>query len=265
MNEAIKNINSILNKFYSSIESNGYKLLNDIADIDEDIFSKQPLKTIYSDKCIEYINLVINTLVFAFILYYFFKLVISLYSSNEVSNIYIFLSKVILVFIISKNSYSLCKGIVEINYKFTQVIEQIFEDVTDKKINYDFLNKKADTLEEFFELEDKINIKGIGESLICLFILNMIVILSVRYVIVILCIILSPFAILLYINKETRFLFIMWIKLLVFNLLVQIINKFILFIPIISNGKDYLSTSILIGSLLIIYKLNKNMGDINKI
>ena len=60
MNEVIITINNVLNKFYGSIESEGYSILQKISIINKDIFLREPLKTICSENVKQYITLIIN-------------------------------------------------------------------------------------------------------------------------------------------------------------------------------------------------------------
>lgn len=260
MNDVVSNLNNLLNKIYSSVENEGYEILEKISDINIDIFSKQPLNLIFLDKNVQYINLFINTIAFGFIIYYLIKMVLSLYSDNLVQNIYYFIVKVILIIIISRNSYHICEQIVNINSTATSIVESFLEEIADKEINYKFLKNKITTLEDVFKLEDKVSMNGLNEAIICIFIVSMTLIFSVRYVLVNICIILSPFCILMLLSKETTKIFVFWIKLFISNLLVQVINKIILFMPIVIDQKDELFGVILIGSIVLLYNVNKYIG-----
>ena len=46
MENFLDNISSILNVFYSSIKTEGYKFIDNISTITTDIFQKEPLKSI---------------------------------------------------------------------------------------------------------------------------------------------------------------------------------------------------------------------------
>ena len=73
MENFLDNISSILNVFYSSIKTEGYKFIDNISTITTDIFQKEPLKSIYINKNMNSFSLIISTIVSGIILYYVFK------------------------------------------------------------------------------------------------------------------------------------------------------------------------------------------------
>ena len=112
-------------------------------------------------------------------------------------------------------------------------------------------------MQEIIEFDDKTNIEGVIDIIISFFVINMIIFLCVRYVVVILSILISPFSFLMILSKETRKLFFIWLKCLVFSLLIQVVNKLLLFIIIISKDNKEMFSVILIGTLFTMYRLNR--------
>lgn len=265
MNDIVSNFNNLLNTIYNSIENEGYVLLEKISDINNNIFLMSPLKAILAEQNVKFIDLIINTIAFGFVVFYFMKIVLLLYSDNLIENIYYFILKVIIVVLISKNSYSICKYIIDINFKYTVIVEDLLEEISGKHISYESLKKEILTLQDVFDSKNKLSLNGISESIIYFFILNMILIFSMRYVLVIICVILSPFFILMILNKETRKIFKLWVKIFLSSLLIQIINKIIIFIPLTMDKKDELFTTVLIGTILLLYSVNKVWGRMEKI
>ena len=251
-----ENFNELLNKLYTSVESRGYELIDEISNISEDIFLKEPLKTITSSECLNYIFLLLNITLFGIILYSTCKMLLSLYNGNEVMGFYRFIFKIVIILIISQSSYDICKEIVNINYNFTSLVSSMLEEIADKKINYKVLPADIKSVEEYFMLDDKINVEGLSKLIICIYVINLLIIFSIRYVYINISIMLSPFLILLSLLKETQGLCKMWIKLFVFCLSVQTINKVILFIPITAKEDKSIYSVVLIGTLLFISKLN---------
>lgn len=262
MDNVINNLNTILNKLYSSIKNDGYNILDNISDIDESIFEKEPIKSLYQGKNMDNFLLMINIIISAVIIYYAFKSILSLYGDTSIENIYFFVIKIIIVSILSFNSFSICKQIVNINYLITESVESILEEVSDKEISYNFLEGNISNLDDFFKTTDKIGINGIKDSIVCAYIVSMIIFFSIRYVIILVCIILSPFAFLSIVFSKKRFLFNLWKKVFISNLSIQIINKIIIFIPTISINEKDVCLPILIGTVFIIYKINKIIGDV---
>lgn len=261
MPDFISKLNSTLSSLYTSIENDGCNLLNELCDIDTNIFSKRPLKIFYNSQNFKSISLIINTIVIGIVFYYFFKLVLSLYKSSYIKNIHLFIIHTLVITILSLNSLYICKEFVSLNSQLTDVIESVLEDISGEKIDYSFLTQKEDTIEGFLKLQKKLSLKGMSESIICTLIISLIIIYSIRYIAVVLCIILSPFGILAFITPETTRVGKMWIRILSTCLIIQIINKFIIYILVSFNGTDNFSGAIVIGGLILMYKLNKNIVE----
>lgn len=266
MNELISNVIKNFKNSYTLIESESLKLIDKIADIDTDILSYEPLKSFYNKDNLSVLNLIIFSMVFGIILYKFGKMILYLYNNcdwNYMSQIVI---KAILILLISTNSNYIIKEIINLNFLFTETIESLFKDVSGEEICYDTLPKQVSTLEEFLNDRYKINIKDSSKIISCFLIISLLVIFSIRYVLIILSIILFPFLAVLLILDNGKYLFSRFFKFFIFNLLIQNINKAILFIPIASK-KEEVYELILIGALLVLYNVNKsviNVGDIWK-
>lgn len=258
MEEFIENISSTINKLYLSIENKGYDILNKVSNISEDLFSQIPLKIIYNDEYKIYLDLFIGIIVFSFFIFYFIKLLLYLYSENGIESLYFFIIKVILVVILSSNSYYICKKTIYLNYLFTDIVSNFLEDVSDVEINYNYIKEEKNTLQEILNFDDKVNIEGVIEVIISFFIINMIIFLSIRYVIIILVILISPFSFLMILSKNTENLFYIWLKTFLNSLLIQVINKILLYIIIISKDNKEMFSIIIIGTFFIMYKLNRS-------
>ncbi len=260
MGELIDNISSIISKLYLSIEDKGYDILIKISDITQDMFLNSPLNIIYNDKYREYVELLVWAISFGFIVFYLIKLLLYVYCEINIENMYYFIIKSILIIILSINSYYVCEKVIYFNELFTNIVSQIFEDISGTKISYDYIKDERNTLQEIFDFDDKINIEGILDAAIAMFVVNMIIFHSIRYVLIILNVIISPIAFLMLLSPQTSYLFAIWVKMLLYSLLIQIFNKFILFIIIISKDNKDVFCIVLLGALFIMYKANKEIG-----
>lgn len=261
MENILDNLNNILNIFYSSIKSQGYDFINKISIISPKIFEKEPLKSIFISKNLNNMILILNVIISGVVLYYVFKSIISLYSSTSINNIYYFVIKIIMISIISSNSLYICKEIININYMLSDTTKTFLEEVSNKKIDYSFLEDNISTLDDFFNLADKGGINGLKDMLICIYILALVIFFSIRYVVVNLCIIISPFVFLCLINDKSKSIFYFWAKILVFNLLIQIVNYIVIYIPVVSQKED-VYIPILIGSIIVMFKICQVVGDL---
>lgn len=261
MEKILDDLNNILNIFYSSIKSQGYDFINKISIISPEIFEKEPLKSIFISKNFNNMILILNVIISGIILYYVFKSIISLYSSTSINNIYYFIIKIIIISIISSNSLYICKEVININYVFSDTIKTFLEEVSNKKIDYSFLEDNISTLDDFFNLADKGGINGLKDMIICIYILALIIFFSIRYVVINLCIIISPFIFLCLVSNKSKFIFYFWLKIFVFNLIIQIVNYIVIYVPVVSKKED-VYIPILIGSVIIMFKICQVVGDL---
>ena len=139
MEELIENISSIISKLYLSVENKGYDILMKISDISENLFSQNPLNIIYNDTYRIYIDLFIKVVIFSFFIFYFLKLLLYLYSENGIENLYYFIIKVIIVLILSSNSYYICQKAVYFNFLLTDTISKSLENIANIDISYNYI------------------------------------------------------------------------------------------------------------------------------
>lgn len=252
-------ISNIIDKIYLSIEDNGFQLLDNIGNISESIFEISPLKLIIESN----VNVLIHSVTLCIILLFLSYIIYSSLFSKKAIHYFGFKSfiQVILISILSLNSYGICREIVIINNTVTVGIEEMFENITGEKIEYNSLKTNIDSIEEYLKRQDKINISGIKDIIISIVYVLILSIFSMRYVLCILCILASPLVILLLLFKRTNYLFLLWLKYFFSSLFVQNINKTLLFICISVKSEKELYGCILLGTILLLYAINKKIGE----
>lgn len=258
MDEYIKSLNEVLNKLSLSLRGSTYKIIDDISIINEDIFTKEPLKTICSH---EIFSLVIIAIWVALI-YITTKSVLSLYSDIAIEKIWYLILKCIIVAIFSINSYHICKSIININSKITNVLTKSIEETTNYKIEYKFLDDNIDSLDELITNKDKLSLSGVKDGIVCFYIISLLLIFSLRLVIVISCIIISPIVSTFLLIPNLEKYFYTYIRVFIYNLLLQNINTLLLYIPISAKNEKSLFLPVVIGSIILIYNVNKKAGTI---
>lgn len=188
----LSSFNSAVEKLSLNLKREGYLLINNIEEINSDIFKIKPLKLLCLDENIEILSIIINAVISAIVMYLAIKCILSLYSNAYIENIYFFLIKIIIISILSLNSFNICKEIININAMLTDITNSFLEEMSGSKIDYKFLEENISNLDEFFKQANKIGLNGIKDVVFCSYIIFLIVFLSIRYVVVILCIITSP-------------------------------------------------------------------------
>ena len=110
---------------------------------------------------------------------------------------------------------------------------------------------------------DFLSLDGIMKALISLGLLNLVITYAVRYVLIKVFVLISPFAILSLSNKSTSILFTSWIKSFLSLMLIQVFVSIILLL-IFSfkiSSTDIFSKFILVGAIFILIKANQYVRE----
>ncbi len=255
----VEKLNDVINIVTDSLKADGYKYIEKIGIIDETIFNREPLKTI----CYSNISSLIFLGIWGAFLFLAFKSLLKLYSNITIDKIYFYILKVIIVAIFSINSYYICNLTVKASGKLTMFLTSYLEEITQSKIDYTYLEENVDNVEMLFAKSKELGINGINDYIICVHILIMFVLLSVRYVVVLCCIIISPICVLLLLVEPLTKYYYLWLKVFVVNLSVQLVNTLIMYIPISSKLEKDIFICVLIGSSILLYKINKKAVEIS--
>ncbi len=262
MKDIINNINSIFGKLYSSIINDGFELLDKITGIDSKILNINTLK-LYKEN-IDSINSIVISFLGGLCIFFILKYIISLYSNTYVLNIYHLIIRTIIVCIICTNSMYICSTILDFHSELYKGTKKCLENISKENIEYKFLKEEISTLEDFFKSVNKVGIKGIKDSILCTYIILLIVNFSCRYIVIILCVILSPFFLMFLIDDRTVKYSLIWLKTFIVALSLETIDLTIIFIPVTNSKDKELYPVILLGSMFVMYKVNKKLGDFTK-
>ena len=137
-------LNDVLNKFYLSIENDGFIVIEKLGNISEDVFNTKPLSLIFDKKVEVLLHSVSVFFVFICITYIIYNTIISK-SNTDYINFKIII-QIIVITIISLHSYGICKEIVVLNSTFTIGIEELLEGLIDEEIKFTSLKKNINTL-----------------------------------------------------------------------------------------------------------------------
>ena len=137
-------------------------------------------------------------------------------------------------------------------------IRYIGENLYNTKICFAELIKQLNSVITVNQSMDVFSLDGIIKSLITVGLLNIVITYAVRYILVKVFVILSPFAILSACNKNTSVLFNSWIKSFFSLLLVQVLVAIILLLVFSLNfsSNNTFSKFILIGAIFVLIKAN---------
>ena len=262
MQNVLGNLNVVFDKIFGSVEKDVFKTIDEILVIDNTIFEKEPLKKILSIDGINYIALIANALIIMYAVYYIFLTFVSMYNGSKRGNIYKFVIKLIVIAILANSAIFLCQLVIEINSGFTFAIDSIGEKIANSNLNFSSLKEKIISIKEYLN-DDNLSLSGIIKGMISFGSVSILLSFSVRYVLIIILIFISPIAIICLSSDLTSGIFYTYIRALIINLMMQNIAKLIIIIPLTySDTNNLIYKVVLAGSIYIIYKLNMYVKEI---
>lgn len=251
-------INDIFYKIFSSIDNSLYNVLDDFTFINSDILSDKYFSNIFGSSSKSGILLIANALVFGYLLYYSFKLIFSYLGITEVERPAQFILKLIIYAIFMNFALFICEEIIYLVSLVSSSIRQVGESLYKTEICFSGLINKLNSVISIGENLEFFSLDGIIKSIISVGLLNLVITYAVRYVLIKVFVILSPFAILSLCNKSTSILFKSWFKSFISLMLVQVFVSIILLLIFSLNfsTSNTFSKFILIGAILILMKAN---------
>lgn len=247
----VDTINSLCQSLFSSIDNAIFPLLDDLIFISPKIVETDYLERILGTNTNMGLLLLANSLILAFILYYAVRRFIAFYSGNEVESPYVFIIKGIFVTILMNFSLSLCTLAISFTYEITTFISSLGANIFNAEISFSSL---INMLSSSFSSEFNIfSLDGILSGMLSISSFSLIISFAIRYILIKILILSSPFAFLCLLNKTTVGFFHSWYKSLLSLLLIQVLIALIILLPY-ALIKD--SSSQIINKILIIGAIN---------
>ena len=253
----IDTINTIFKNLFSSIDTNLYNVLDELTFINSDILNDKYFGNIFGTSASNGILLISNSLLIGFILYFAIKYLTSNFTFSRIENPIQFIFKLIIFGICMNCSYFIIGQILDLNSNISSIIRSLGEDLFNQDICFakliDTINKNlnitADSLDVF-------SIDGLIKGTTTISLLNLVTVYALRYIMVKIFVLLSPFAILSLCLESTSWFFKLWYKNLFSLLFVQIIVSLVL---LILFSIDYTDNNLMIKFIYIggIYALIK--------
>lgn len=258
----IETLNKLFSGLFASIDNSIYSMLDHITFISENIFEDKLLKSILNP--FSGIIIIANSLLVGFVIYYCFRLMLSYYSENGIEKPNQFLVKAIICAICINYSLFFCTEIIKINNLISDSFCQLGYNICKKEISFNTLILETNN---FINLENNFNIfsfNGLLKSSISIGMINLLFSYSIRYILIKILILLSPFAILSLIMQATSWVFKIWLRTFISLLLLQSFVALILLIIFMINISvtDILSQISYISALFILSKANSYIKEI---
>lgn len=261
----INTINTIFQNLFTSIDTKLYDVLDELTFISEDILNDESLNNIFGSSTKTGILLISNSLLIGIILYFSIKFLISNLNNNKIETPLQFIFKLIIFGICMNSSYFIMEQILSLNSNISLAIRSLGEDLFKENICFSNLivniNKNVNLNNDALNI---FTVEGILTGTLTISLLNLLFSYSIRYVMVKIFILLSPFAFLSLCLESTSWFFKTWIKNLFSLLFIQIIVSIIILImfSIDYSSQEILTKYIYIGGIYCLIKANSTVREL---
>lgn len=254
----IKTINEIFKKLFSSIDTELYEVLDELTFVNSDILNDKFFAEIFGTSATNGILLISNALLLGFILYFAIKYLTSNLTYSRIENPVQFIFKLIIFGICMNGSYFIIEQVLDLNSNISLAIRSIGEDIFKKDISFSLL---IDTINENLSINESLDIfslDGLIKGTTTISLLNLVLVYSLRYIMIKIFVLLSPFAILSLCLESSSWFFKLWYKNLFSLLFIQIVVSIILLILFSINysSQDLFIKFSYIGGIYALIKAN---------
>ena len=260
----ISTINSIFSSLFSSIDNNIYSILDDIIFINSDILKDKYIGAFFGTSATSGLILLSNSLLLGFALFYIVRYAYSHYTSSQTEQPFQFLFKLFLFAILSNSSYFLMEQVLNINSLISLSIREVGENIFKCNISFSELILKINCIVSTEETFNIFSMDGFLKGFISINLLNLLFTYSLRFVILKVFILITPFAILTLINSSTSWFFKSWFKCILSLLLLQSFVSLILLVifSLDFSSKDMFSKVLCVGSIYALTKANSYIREL---
>ena len=254
----IETINSIFETLFSSIDNTIYSVLDELTFIDKNILNNSVFQKIFGSTGNNGLLVIANSLLVGFSLYYAIRLIYSYYMNLQIERPYQFIFKLLIFGIVMNCSYFICNQFIQINSFISDAIRTVGSNIFGHDISFSELINKLNYLSI---KENEFNIfsfDGLIKSFISISLFNLIFSYSLRYIMVKVFILITPFAILSLINESTSWFFKTWLRTVLSLLFQQSLVAIILLIIFSFNfsSNNIISQLMCIGGIYALVRAN---------
>ena len=255
----INTINAIFEKIFASIDNNLYSVLDEVTFINSDILTDKNFEKIFGTSTSNGILLIANSLLIGFVLYYAVKFLMSHFTYQKVENPFNFFIKAVSFGLCMNFSFFIVTIFLDLNSNISLAIRAHGENLFGKNICFsELINLINSKISVNTNSLDIFSVDGLIQSTLRLSLLNLIFSYSLRYIMIKIFVLLSPFAFLSLCLDSTSWFFKAWIKNLFSLLFIQIIVALVLLIlfSLDFSSANLLNQFIYIGGVYALIKAN---------
>ena len=200
----INTINTIFENMFSSIDNNLYGVLDDLVFVNKNILNDKYFNKLFGTSTANGILLIANSLLIGILLYYAAKYMMSNFTYEKIENPFQFIFKCIIFGICMNCSFFIIEQILDLNNNVCSLIKGIGEDLWGKNICFTgLITEMNDNLSINKNNIDIFTLDGLIKGTLTISLLNLVFSYSLRYILIKVFILLSPFAFLSLILNST--------------------------------------------------------------
>ena len=250
-------INELIQNLFASIDNSLYSYIDDIVFINTSTLADNHFEDLFSTSSSS-ILVIANALILAYLLYYCIKLFLSYYSNTQVQRPYQFIFKLIICALIMNSSYFICDQFITITDLLTQALQEVGDKFTSKTISFKTLVSELNSVISINGNSlDVFSLTGIIKSFCSIGLISLMFSYSIRFIMVKVFVILSPFAILSCSIDSFNWFFRSWFKSFFSLLFMQFFITIILIVILSLNFSDNIISKFLyVGSIYTLTKSN---------
>ena len=248
-NTIITTINTILENLFSSIDNSLYSILDDITFISSDILHEPYFEKILGTSATNGILIIANSLLIGFLIYFSARYLLSHLYWTQLESPHQFILKLIIFGISMNFSYFIIEEIIDISSNISLSIRNLGEDIFNSEICFaSLISEINSTIGINTNTMNIFSIDGLIKSTLTASLLGLVFSYSLRYIMLKVFALLTPFAILSLCLNSTSWFFKAWFKNLFSLLFIQIIVAIVL---LLLFSMDYSSGGLLVKFLYV--------------
>lgn len=255
----IDTINTIFETLFASIDNNLYSVLDEVTFIGPDILNDKNFENIFGTQTSNGLLLIANSFVLAFIIFYAARYLISHLTYTQTEAPFRFIFKLLLFGIAMNFSFSIMDFLLDLNFNISLAIRDLGQNLFGKNINFsELINTINTTMAVDTASLNIFSIDGLIKGTLTMSLLSLIFSYSLRYIMVKVFVLLSPFAFISLTLNSTSWFFKAWSKNLFSLLFIQIIVALVLLIlfSMDFSATNLFSKFVYVGGIYALIKAN---------
>lgn len=255
----IDTINTIFETLFASIDNNLYSVLDEVTFIGPDILNDKNFENIFGTQTSNGLLLIANSFVLAFIIFYAARYLISHLTYTQTEAPFRFIFKLLLFGIAMNFSFSIMEFLLDLNFNISLAIRDLGQNLFGKNINFsELINTINTTMAVDTASLNIFSIDGLIKGTLTMSLLSLIFSYSLRYIMVKVFVLLSPFAFISLTLNSTSWFFKAWSKNLFSLLFIQIIVALVLLIlfSMDFSATNLFSKFVYVGGIYALIKAN---------